>query len=79
MEERRTFHFSAILREGIGIESRSKDEADERRPWHDFRDARSVYAYHSVTSAQQFNVGDTLTAPEVLPGFAAPVADLFAE
>jgi hypothetical protein len=36
-----------------------------------------VYAYRSVTTAQQFKEGDTLTAPEVLPGFAAPVADLF--
>ena len=42
-------------------------------------EARSVYAYHSATTAQQFNEGDTLTAPEVLPGFAVPVADLFAE
>ena len=42
-------------------------------------EARTVYAYRSVTTAQQFKEGDTLTAPEVLPGFAAPVADLFTE
>ena len=42
-------------------------------------DAHTVYAYRSVTAAQQFNEGDTLTSPEVLPGFAVPLADLFAE
>ena len=42
-------------------------------------ETRSVDAYRSVTAAQQFNEGDTLTAPEVLPGFTVPVADLFAE
>jgi Uma2 family endonuclease len=42
-------------------------------------EARSVYAYRSVTTAQQFKEGDTLTVSEVLPGFAAPVADLFTE
>jgi Uma2 family endonuclease len=42
-------------------------------------EARTVYAYRSVTTAQQFKEGDTLTVSEVLPGFAAPVADLFTE
>lgn len=41
-------------------------------------DAHTVYAYRSATAAQQFNEGDTLTAPEVLPGLTVPVADLFA-
>ena len=33
----------------------------------------------SETPALEFKEGDTLTVPEVLPGFAVPVADLFAE
>ena len=41
-------------------------------------ETRSVYVYQSATSAQQFKEGDTLTAPDVLPGFAVPLADLFA-
>ena len=40
-------------------------------------DARTIYAYRSVTEATQFKEGDTLTAPEVLPGLAVPVAEVF--
>ena len=40
--------------------------------------ARTVYAYRSATEAKQFTESDTLTAPEILPGFTLPVAELFA-
>jgi Uma2 family endonuclease len=40
-------------------------------------EARSVFAYHSLTDVREFTVTDTLTGDEVLPGFAVPVATLF--
>ena len=38
---------------------------------------RIVYAYRSLTDVRAFTDSDTLTAEEVLPGFAVPVASLF--
>jgi len=40
-------------------------------------DQRIVYAYRSLTDVRAFTESDTLTAEEVLPEFAVPVANLF--
>ena len=40
-------------------------------------DAHQVYAYRSATESKPFAETDTLTAPEVLPGLTAPVAEVF--
>src|SRR5712692_3454946 len=37
-------------------------------------EARSVFAYRSLTDVREFTATDTLTGDEVLPGFAVPVA-----
>ena len=39
--------------------------------------ARRVQAYRSVTDVREFTEGDRLPGDEVLPGFSAPVANLF--
>ncbi len=39
---------------------------------------QAVYAYHDDGTVQRYGVGDTLTCDPVLPGFACPVADIFA-
>ena len=38
-----------------------------------------VYAYRSMTAVREFTEHDTLPGDEILPGFAVPVAELFAE
>ena len=38
---------------------------------------QTVYAYRSVTDVRQFSARDALPGDEVLPGFSAPIADLF--
>jgi len=38
---------------------------------------RQVYVYHSLTETERFNADETLSGGEVLPGFQAPVAELF--
>jgi Uma2 family endonuclease len=40
---------------------------------------RQVYAYRSLTNVQVFSEGDTLSIADVLPGFALPVAEIFAQ
>ena len=40
--------------------------------------AQEVYAHHDDGTVQRYGVGDTLTCDPVLPGFACPVADIFA-
>ena len=40
---------------------------------------RHVLAYRSLTEVRRFAEGDALADPEVLPGFALPVADLLRE
>jgi Uma2 family endonuclease len=38
---------------------------------------RQVYVYQSATKVQRFDVNNTLTGGDVLPGFGVAVADLF--
>jgi len=45
--------------------------------WHVFPEAQQVVVFTSPTEAQTFEVDDTLTAGDVLPGFSCRVADLF--
>jgi hypothetical protein len=37
----------------------------------------SVLAYRGITDVREFGPDDTLTADDILPGFAVPVAELF--
>ena len=39
--------------------------------------SKTVYAYKSMTDLREFGQSDTLTAEDVLPGFAVPVGTLF--
>ncbi len=39
--------------------------------------ARTVYAYRSLTDVREFKEGDVLPGDEVLPGFSLRMADLF--
>ncbi|MGQ0603423.1 MAG: Uma2 family endonuclease [Anaerolineales bacterium] len=48
-----------------------------RLVWVADPEARSVYAYRSLTDVREFKEGDTLTGDDVLPGFSVPVAQLF--
>ena len=41
--------------------------------------ARTVFAYRSLTDVREFTEKDNLPGDDVLPGFSAPVASLFAE
>lgn len=38
---------------------------------------KEVFAYRSMTEIRRFGEGDTLTAEEILPGFALSISDLF--
>lgn len=40
---------------------------------------RRVYTYRSLSDVREFNEPDDLPGDDVLPGFSAPVAELFAE
>lgn len=40
-------------------------------------EAKVVFAYRSLTDVREFKEGDTLPGDDVLPGFAAPVKELF--
>jgi Uma2 family endonuclease len=40
-------------------------------------EAQRIYAYRSLTEVQEFTEKDELSGDEVLPGFSAPVAELF--
>ncbi len=46
--------------------------------WVAYPKSRDVIAHTPDGLARTFRESDTLTAPDVLPGFACPVADLFA-
>jgi Uma2 family endonuclease len=48
-----------------------------RQAWLVFSNVEQVYAYTSPTAVRILGREDTLTADDVLPGFAVPVADLF--
>jgi Uma2 family endonuclease len=48
-----------------------------RQIWVLLPDIRTVYAYSAPTELRAFGPDTTLTAPDVLPGFAVPVARLF--
>lgn len=47
--------------------------------WEIDPEARSVAVYTALTASTLLRIGDTLTGGTVLPGFALPVAELFAE
>jgi len=42
-------------------------------------EVQSVFAYRSLVDVREFTAADTLTDDAVLPGFAVPMASLFAE
>jgi Uma2 family endonuclease len=42
-------------------------------------ETESVFAYRSMTDVRRFEKNETLTADDVLPGFAVPVEELFSE
>ncbi|MFN0096761.1 MAG: Uma2 family endonuclease [Dehalococcoidia bacterium] len=46
--------------------------------WVLYPDAHQVVAHHPDRTAQTYSVGDTLTAGDVVPGFAVAIADIFA-
>ena len=43
-----------------------------------YPETQSVYAHHSDGLIVRYGIGDTVVGDPVLPGFACPVADLFA-
>jgi Uma2 family endonuclease len=45
--------------------------------WVFFPETRSVSVYRANGESARLGVGDTLSDPEVLPGFACPVAEVF--
>jgi len=45
--------------------------------WEVYPNTRTVRAHRPDTPITPFRNADTLTAPDLLPGFACPVADLF--
>jgi Uma2 family endonuclease len=53
--------------------------AGVRLVWVVEPNTRTVYAYRSLTDVRGFGLGDSLPGDDVLPGFALPVADIFAE
>ena len=53
--------------------------AGVRLVWIADPDTKTVYAYRSLTDIQEFAETDTLTCEDILPGFNAPVANLFEE
>ncbi len=48
-----------------------------RQVWVLLPDIRTVYAYNAPTELRAFGPDATLTAPDLLPGFAVPVTRLF--
>ena len=62
-------------------EARDKIEnwlaAGVRLVWQVYPSTRVVQAYRPDGRITLYRVGDTLTADDVLPGFACPVAELF--
>jgi Uma2 family endonuclease len=40
--------------------------------------SKQIAVYHSLRKVEVLTVGDTIELPDVLPGFACPVADIFA-
>jgi len=42
-------------------------------------EAKTIYAYRSMTEVREFKMGEALTADEMLAGFSVPVAELFEE
>ncbi len=46
--------------------------------WELYPNTRTVYTWRADHTGHWFRRCDTLTAPDLLPGFAVPVADLFA-
>jgi len=66
--------WNAVMRKleeylGIGV----------RLVWLVDPETESVFAYRSVTDVRRFEKSETLTADDILPGFAVPVAELFSE
>jgi Uma2 family endonuclease len=53
--------------------------AGVRLVWVVDPDARTVHVYTSPNTSRTFGEGDTLPGDDVLPGFALPVAEIFAE
>ena len=45
--------------------------------WVVDHEEKTVLAYHSLTAVRAFAINDTLTAEDVLPGFAVPLSQLF--
>lgn len=45
--------------------------------WEVYPNSRAIRAYRPDNTITLFRAVDSLTAPDVLPGFACPVADLF--
>ena len=43
-----------------------------------YPESQEVYAHHDDGTVQRYGVGDTVAGDPVLPGFACPVADIFA-
>ena len=43
-----------------------------------YPEAREVHAHHDDGSVMHYGIGDTVVGDPVLPGFACPVADIFA-
>ena len=41
--------------------------------------AKTVFVYRSLTEVREFGEGENVPGDDVLPGFSAPVGDLFAE
>ena len=48
-----------------------------RQVWLVFSNVEQIYVYTSPAAVRVLNRGDTLTADDLLPGFAVPVGDLF--
>lgn len=51
--------------------------AGVRLLWVVYPSTRQILAYRSDKTTALFEISDTLTAPDLLPGFSCPVADLF--
>lgn len=51
--------------------------AGVRQVWLVFSNVGQVYVYTASNAVRVLSLGDTLTADDLLPGFAVAVADLF--
>lgn len=47
--------------------------------WVVYQDPPRIYVYHSPTQCEILGPGDTISAPELFPGWQCPVAKLFEE